>query len=274
MAADLALERGEPNVASGYIDPLSNGARKDLLLSRLARAKGEWEKADELEASAISRLDPEERVRAEVSSLVRKYDDRVPGKESKLAAESLLSEADSVSLSDLGQEDRELASLALDLLRHSLALGTGNMEEASKTRDSIEGRIGQDDPRIPSLDLMSRLSAGSEGEAFLHEALDAARSHIESSNDPFDALRIIHMSLEACSEPPRWLIDAHSAFDLESLSESLAHHRRALAHWWYWNGVVNTKERLSSWKEAIVRLRSSGSGKAARELTSMLTRQL
>ena len=29
-----------------------------MVSSRLARAEGEWKKADELEASAISRLDP------------------------------------------------------------------------------------------------------------------------------------------------------------------------------------------------------------------------
>ena len=70
LAADIALERGETKVASGYIESLSDGPRKDMASSRLARAEGEWEKADELEASAISRLDPGDRVRAEISSLV------------------------------------------------------------------------------------------------------------------------------------------------------------------------------------------------------------
>ena len=47
-------------------------------------------------------------MRAEISSLVRKYDDRVPGTESKIPFETLLSEADSISISDLVAEDREL----------------------------------------------------------------------------------------------------------------------------------------------------------------------
>ena len=101
LAADIALERGETKVASGYIESLSDGPRKDMASSRLARAEGDWEKADELEAYAISRLDSEDRVRAEISSLVRKYDDRVPGTESKIPFETLLSEADSISISDL-----------------------------------------------------------------------------------------------------------------------------------------------------------------------------
>jgi len=274
LAADIALERGESKVASGYIDSMSEGPRKDLRSAWLARSEGEWDLAEEIEASAISRLEPEDRVRAEVSSLVRKYDDRLPGTDSGTIAKNLISGADSVSLSDLGSEDRELASLALDMLRHSLALEGGNLEEASRTRDAIEGRMGSDDPRIPALDLRSRLSAGAEGEAFLDEALEAAKSHIESSNDPLDKLRTMHMSLEACSEPPKWLVEAHSDFDLDSLRESLAPHRRAIAHWWYWRGVVLREERLSSWREAIVRLRSSGCGNAARDLTRKLSREL
>ena len=274
LAADLALERGETKVASGYIESLSDGPRRDMASSKLARAEGEWEKADELEASAISRLDPGDRVRAEISSLVRRYDDRIPGTGSKMPLQSLLSEADSITISDLVAEDRELASLALDMLRYSLALDTGNMEEASRTRDSIEGKIGSDDPRVPSLNLMSRLSAGAEGEAFLYEALEDARSHIDSTNDQFDRLRTIHMCLEASSDPPDWLLEAHSEFDHGALNESMAHHRRALAHWWYWRGAVNREERLSSWKEAIVRMRASGSINAARELTARLGREL
>jgi len=82
------------------------------------------------------------------------------------------------------------------------------------------------------------------------------------------------MCLEASTEPPDWLVEAHSEFDHGALNESMAHHRRALAHWWYWRGTVNRDEMLSSWKEAIVRMRSSGSINAARELTARLGREL
>jgi len=274
MAADIALERGEAIVATEYIESLEDGPKKDLRLASLARLEGDWVRAKELEESAVPRLDPEERVRAEISSLVRKFDDRLPGSGSSAIAQDLLSGADSVDLSGIGSEDRDLASLVLDLLRHSLALESGSLEEASRTRESIESRVGADDPRLPALDLRSRLSAASESEAFLDEALDAARSHIDSSTDPFDRLRTMHLAFEACSSPPSWLIEEHAEFDPESLSESIAPHRRAKAHWWFWRGQVSRKERLSSWKEAIVRLRSAGCGHAARELTNRLTREI
>ena len=274
LAADIALERGEQKIASEYIGSMEDGPRRNLRLARLARMRGEWGRADELEASAIAGLDPGDRVRAEISSLVRNYDDRLPGSGSRADAKALLLGADSVRLADLEEGDRDLASLVLDLLRHSLALESGDLEEASRTRDSIESRMGAEDPRLPFLDLRSRLSAAAEADEFLDEALEAARSHIESSTDPLERLRSIHLSLEACSKPPNWLIEAHSAFDPESLGESLAPHRRAKAHWWYWRGVTNSEDRLSSWKEAIVRLRSAGCGKAARDLTQRLSREL
>ena len=274
LASDLALERGEPKIASGYIESMEDGPRKNLRLARLARVEGDWGRADELEASAISGLEPAERVRAEISSLVRKYDDRLPGSDRRTDAQALLTGADSVRLSNLEEGYRELASLVLDLLRHSLALDSNDLEEASRTRDSIESRMGAEDPRLPFLDLRSRLSAGAEAEEFLDEALEAARSFIDSSTDPLEKLRSIHMSLEACPQPPNWLIEAHSSFDPESLGESLAPHRRAKAHWWYWRGVTNSEDRLSSWKESIVRLRSAGCGKAARDLTQRLSREL
>ena len=85
---------------------------------------------------------------------------------------------------------------------------------------------------------------------------------------------MIHMALETFSEPPKWLTEAHASFEIESLRQDLASHRRAVSHWWYWRGVINREDRLSSWKEAIVRMRAAGCGNASRELTQRLSREL
>ncbi len=273
MAADIALERGEAEVASSHISSLSEGPSRDLRSARLARVEGDWSRAEELESSAISALEPSARARAQIAALVRRYDDRLPGRIKDSLAQELTSGADSVDVSELGMEDRGLASLALDLLRHSLALEMGDLEAASRTRASIEGSMGPDDPRILSLDLRARLSSGTEGEAFL-DALYSARSYIESADEPLDRLRTMHLALEYCSEPPQWLEEAHSSFDLEQLRPDIASHRRAASHWWYWRGVLNAEDRLSSWKEAIVRLRNSECGQAAKQLMQRLANEL
>ena len=274
MAIDLALERGEPDIASIHIESLGEGPGRDMRLARLARLDGDWKSADELEASAISAMQPSERVRAEISSLVRRYDDRLPGSIKAELAEELLSGADSIDVSELDPEDRELASLSIDLLRHSLALETKDLEKASMARDSIESRMGPDDPRIPSLDLRARLSVASQSDALSEQATDSVWKHIEESTNHLDRIRMIHMALETFSEPPKWLTEAHASFEIESLRQDLASHRRAVSHWWYWRGVINRDDRLSSWKEAIVRMRAAGCGNASRELTQRLSREL
>ena len=274
MAIDLALERGEPDIASIHIESLGEGPGRDLRLARLARLEGDWKSADELEASAISAMQPSERVRAEISSLVRRYDDRLPGSIKAELAEELLSGADSIDVSELDPEDRELASLSIDLLRHSLALETKDLEKASMARESIESRMGPDDPRIPSLDLRARLSVASQSDALSEQATDSVWRHIEESTNHLDRIRMIHMALETFSEPPKWLTEAHASFEIESLRQDLASHRRAASHWWYWRGVLNRDDRLSSWKEAIVRMRAAGCGNASRELTQRLSREL
>ncbi len=273
MAVDIALERGEADIASSHIDSLSEGPGRDLRSARLARVRGDWKLADSLESSAIPSLEPGQRARAQIASIVRRFDDRLPGSIGESLAGELMEAADSVDLGQLAAGDRALASLALDLLRHSLALELGDLQAASRTRDSLEDRMGPDDPRLYSLDLRARLSAGSEGEAFL-EALDAARSHIDSSEDPMDSLRTIHLALESCTEPPTWLVEAHSSFEPGSLREDLASHRRAISHWWYWRGVLDSEQRLSSWKEAIQRFRTAECGHASKELIGRLSKEL
>ena len=273
MAADIALERGETDVAFTHIESLSEGPKRDLRSARLARVQGDWKLAESLESSAIPGLDPESRARAQISSLARRYDDRLPGRITESLAQDLMEGADSVDISQLEPGDRALASLALDLLRHSLAQDLGDLEAASRTREALEEMMGPDDPRLHSLDLRARLSAGSEGEAFM-EAMDAARAHIDSSDDPMESLRMMHLALETCTKPPQWLIETHSSFDPASLREDLASHRRAASHWWYWRGVLDIEERLSSWKEAIVRLRTAECGQAAKELIARLSREL
>ena len=69
-------------------------------------------------------------------------------------------------------------------------------------------------------------------------------------------------------------MEAHSSFSPDLLRGDLASHRRACSHWWFWRGVLEPENRLSSWKEAIVRLRSAECGEAAKELIRRLSNEL
>ena len=274
MAADVALERGEAECASSHIERLTDGPNRKIRESRLARIEGDYSKANEFEKEAIALMTPADRARAQISSLVRKFDDRLPGQIEPESISSILSEVNLVELTNLSNEDREMASLAIDLLKHSISLETGDLEEAAISRDSLEERLGPKDPRITSLDIKARLVARADGPATV-EAMESARHKIESSESPLARIKIIHMALEASSpEHPEWLLREHSDFRPGSLREDIPSHRRASSHWWYWRGVLEPRNRLSNWNEAIIRFRNAECAEAAKDLTSRLAKEL
>ena len=99
--------------------------------------------------------------------------------------------------------------------------------------------------------------------------------HVGDAEDALDRFRTIHMALEASTgDYPEWIRQAHSAESTTSLREEYSAHRRAIAQWWYWRGVLEPENRLSSWREAIGRLRSAECNNAAKELTAMLAREI
>ena len=273
-AADIALERGEPETADTHIERLTEGPRRHLRLARLARIQGDSTHADEFERLALEGLEPGERARASIASLVRLYDDRLPGPIHPSLAKEILDGIGSVELSDLESDDRSVAELALDLLRHSIASDTGDLSAAAFTRSALESRLGSEDPRLAALDLRARLAARTEGKPS-NDALEAAHGHIEASGDPLEALRTIHIALEACGpDPPNWLREAHSKLSPEALRDDVPAYRRLTAQWWFWRGTLEPESRLSHWREAIGRFRSAECNNAAKELLGRLSKAL
>jgi hypothetical protein len=180
----------------------------------------------------------------------------------------------SVELSDLESDDRSVAELALDLLRHSVASDAGDLSAAAFARSALESRLGSEDPRLAALDMRARLAARTEGRPS-NDALEAAHGHIEASGDPLEALRTIHIALEACGpDPPNWLREAHSKLSPEALRDDIAAHRRLTAQWWYWRGTLEPENRLSHWREAIGRFRSAECNNAAKEMLERLSKAL
>ncbi len=273
-AADIALERGEPAIADAHIERLAEGPHRHLRLARLARIQGDSKHADEFERLALDGLEPGQRARASIASLVRLYDDRLPGPISPSLAKEILGGIGSVELSDLNPDDRSVASLSLDLLRHTVALEIGDMSAAASARSALESRLGPEHPHLSALDLRARLAARTGGKPS-DDALDTARERIESSDDPLDRLRTIHLALGACGpDPSSWLREAHSRSSPGMLRDDLASHRRLTGQWWFWRGVLEPENRLSHWREAIGRLRSAECNNAAEDLIGRLSKAL
>ena len=271
-AADLALDRGEVSIAENHISELRPGAPRKLRLARVARMRGDTESALALESSAMSEMTTEERVRTSISALVRLHDDRLPGRLPESLAGELVRLADSIDLSGLHDLDKSAGTLSIELVRHSIALDTGDLTEAARARTSIESCIGADHHGIALLDLRSRLAPITVGRT-PPEAIEAARQAINSC-DGIDKMRLIHATLESTDKHPEWLVKSHSSIVGHRLREDLPMHRRLCAQRWYWRGVLEPSSRLSHWNEAVSRFRMAECSSAANQLISMIAREI
>ena len=271
-AVDLALERGEVSVAEDHISELRPGASRKIRMARVARMKGDTEAALELESRAISEMPPDQRAKANISTLVRLHDDRLPGRVHEPLATELIRLADSIDLTGLQESQRAAGNLSIELVRHSIALDSGKLAEAARARTIIESSIGEDNNAIALLDLRSSLSSLTEGN-ISPEAMNAARKAIESCEGIY-RIRLIHATLESMKEYPDWLVEAHSSIIRFRLRDDMPMQRRLCAQRWYWRGVLEVNSRLSHWNEAVNRFRMAECNSAANQLISMISREI
>ena len=272
-AADLALERGEAEIAESHIKGLSVGVGRQIRSARLARLRGDSRSAEDIEADALEEMTPAGRTKATIASLVRRYDDRLPGRIDRRLARDLTRDLDSIDVSFLLESERSAGSLALDLIRHGIALETDNVSAAAEAHSALESAMGPDHPQMAVLDLRARLSSRTGGSTSA-EALSSARLLIESREDLSERIRLIHATLEATDSHPDWLVEAHASIAAAPLREDLAMHRRLCAQRWYWRGVLEPNRRLSHWREAVSRFRTAECSAAATELIGRMARTI
>ena len=107
------------------------------------------------------------------------------------------------------------------------------------------------------------------------EALSTLKAYLDSTNDHLDKLRMIHLTMSMCGDRiPDWLQKAHLEESPQKLENGISANRRIKAQWWYWRGIIEPENRLSNWREAINRFKSSGCINASRELIEKLSKQL
>ena len=252
-------------IASGHLEELDSSPQRLVREARLARLSGQTAKAEELEKEALQDLPAAEAVRQQIAALVRRHDDRLPGAPSNSKA----ADVEAIDISRLADSDRAPAALALDLLRHAIAIEGGDVEAAANARSSLVAAMGEQHPRLALLDLRARLAAQ------VADAVDAAREFIESATEPIECIRAIHATLEATApEHPRWLTAEAARISNADLRTDLASHRRLAAQRWYWRGVLEPSMRLAHWREAISRFKTAECSRAASDLLERLTRSL
>ena len=274
QAVSLAFERAEYEVVENHLSNIDISPKKKILIARLSRIRGDIESAIVLENEAISELTSLERVRFQISMLVRKYDDRLPGKLTKSLADDILHGINEISLKDISERDRYTAEISLNLLKHAISLQTSNITLASQSRSELENILSEDHETLSLLDLRTRLTISSTSES-LDNSLQSVRLFIEECNDPLKRIGMIHAALEVTSgNSPKWLVKSHNDLFNNPLRDDLAAYRRITAQCWYWRGILNPNQKLSYWQEAIHRFRNAECIIAANQLLEELTKSI
>ena len=271
-AASLALDRGETKIAETHISKMNHGPSKKLFESRLARMDGKLSDAQRLEEEAVSLSDPSQRAKIEIASVIRRFDDRLPGRMSKLESDRILNQISRIRLDGIPFEEKDSAILSLELVKYGIALNNSDLADASKSRAEIESRVSEEDIILDILDIKAGISRMVD-DKLSEGAISSAEDLISRISDYPSRISVIHATLEAVgTEIPDWLVVAHRESCTHNLREDIPSHRRLSAHRWYWRGVLEPSNRISHWTEAISRFKAAECRNAANDLLAMLSK--
>ncbi len=271
MAARLALERGEPDIAADYLSDLPQP--NHALLARLHRSQGNLAAAEEAESKAQSSASKANAAQMHLSRMAALLDDRLPSETGDLdAVEKGLS---SVQLSNLEDSQKRSAIVLMAMLRHRMAMLRGDGDAAAAVRNDLTELADGGDPLIDRMSHLEALHLSDPDGSKRLEAEGAMRRLVGRTSETLQrvSLGLALVQAQARSNPPG---AATTLETLRSLPLPLdqAAGRRLDALLWYWHGELESTNRLAYWREAILRFRRAECPRAARSLTVILHKAL
>ena len=271
MAATVALDRGESDIASDYLNALPEPDH--ALLARLHRSQGEIAAAEEAESMAKSTASKSEAARMHLSRISALIDDRLPDETGDLdAVEKRMSK---VNIGHLEDSQKRSAIVLLAILRHRIAMLRNDGDAAVSVRKDLTELADGEDPLIDRLTHLEALLLSDPDSPKRLEAEGAMRRLVGRTPETLQhvSLGLVLVQAQSRSNPPG------AATTLENLRSmplpmDLAAGRRLDALLWYWRGVLESNQRLAYWREAILRFRRAECPRAARSLTEKLHKAL
>ena len=271
MAATVALDRGESDIASDYLNALPEPDH--ALLARLHRSQGEISAAEEAESMAQSTASKSEAARMHLSRISALIDDRLPDETGDLdAVEKRMSK---VNIGHLEDSQKRSAIVLLAILRHRIAMLRNDGDAAVSVRKDLTELADGEDPLIDRLTHLEALLLSDPDSPKRLEAEGAMRRLVGRTPETLQhvSLGLVLVQAQSRSNPPG------AATTLENLRSmplpmDFAAGRRLDALLWYWRGVLESNQRLAYWREAILRFRRAECPRAARSLTEKLHKAL
>ena len=271
MAAKLALERGESDIAEANLNALPTPDH--ALLARLHRSQGEISAAEAAESKAQSSASKSEAARMHLSRMAALLDDRLPDETGDFdAVEKGLSK---VNIGDLDDSQKRSAIVLIAMLRHRIAILREDGEVAASVRSDLAELTDDDDPLIERLSHLENLHLSDPESPKRLEAEGAMRRLFGRTSETMQrvSLGLTLVQAQARSNP---LGAATTLENLRSVPLPLdkAAGRRLDALLWFWEGELAPNQRLAYWREAVLRFRRAECPRAARSLTARLHKAL
>ena len=271
MAASLALERGESEIAEDYLNALPEPDH--ALLARLYRSQGDFSAAEDAESKAQGAASKAEAAQMQLSRIAALIDDRLPHESGDLdTVEKRLSK---INIGDLEDDKKRSAIVLVAILRHRIAMLKGDGKSAESVRNDLTELADGNDPLIDRLSHVEALHLSDPDGPKRLEAEAAMRRLVGRTTDTIQrvSLGLALVQAQARSNPPG------AATTLENLQAlplpmDQASGRRLDALLWFWRGELDSAKRLAYWRESILRFRRAECPRAARSLTALVHKEL
>ena len=271
MAAELALERGEPEIAEQYLEDLPQPDYS--LLARLYRTQGEISAAEEAEAQAQSSVNIAKSTQMRLSRMAALLDDRLPDEIGDL--DTVKKGISAIQIGNLEDSQKRSAIVLIAVIRHRMALLRNDGETAASVRSDLTELTDEKDPLIERMFHLETLHLSDPEGSKRLEAEGAMRRLVGRTSETLQrvSLGLALVQAQSRSNP------MGAATTLENLRNiplpmDVAAGRRLDALIWYWQGELEPTQRLAYWRESILRFRRAECPRAARSLTAKLHKAL
>ncbi len=249
LSAKVAIERGEGELAEKELSQCDKDLQKEmqwrLLSARTKRLRGEFDEANKEENLVLEEADPTLASKIRLNRLILGLEDRLPGKTEEKTRDAVEKGISEVDLSALTANNRKAALVTIAAIRHSLALEAGNPEVAAKIRTDLATTASPNDPVIEEMSARAALVFGSDP--------TRVRSLISRTSNPLrrcalGLLLVNHAHQQNDTDIAEILATVEHPPDMGTTTA-----RRLSAQHWYWRGLIDSRQRVKCWQEALHR---------------------
>lgn len=269
LAAQHALNRAEVDVAKAYLDNVGQDMLANIRL-QIAQFEGRKDAMDNIELMLDDIEQPQEKLRVQLSVLSRCIDDlssNSPNEEFE-RIERLLNQIKPPE----AETERQIILTTIVVMRHALAIERNDLEAARFLIGQLREVAPGGDLLIEYLTTKTELKSiqpHSSNAALTVRNAERIASQLQHPIYKTSLLLLICEHLVEGQLPRARLI--HAEIDIQSIDRTnTPSARRLVAKWWEVKSKFDNHERVMALREAILRYRSVGCPRRARELSKQL----